>query len=41
MNNFSSSIEAFLYWKGNTSKAVLIRNFESHQKSIFIFRCWD
>ncbi|MCM4171399.1 hypothetical protein DHD32_07900 [Arenibacter sp. TNZ] len=35
MNNFSSSIEAFLYWEKETpSKPFLIQNFESHQKSI-------
>lgn len=35
MNNFNSSIEAFLYWEKETpSYPFLIQNFESHQKTI-------
>lgn len=35
MNNFSSSIEAFLYWEKETPKNLfLIQNFENHQKGL-------
>lgn len=35
MNNFSSSIEAFLYWEKETPlNPFLIQNFENHQQSL-------